>query len=106
MLELIDGRETGGAVHIARPQPVGSSPLADVAAIVEDVRLRGDAALIELTARLDRATLSSERIRVEEEAITKARGLVRPELIDAMEVAAERLRRTSENQVRETWLDR
>ena len=107
MLELIDGRDTSGAVHIARPDPVGSSnPEDDVRVIVEDVRLRGDAALIELTARLDRANLTPETLLVDPETIEKSRSLVRPELIDAMEVAAERLRRTSERQVRESWFER
>ena len=106
MLETIDGREASGAVHIARPRPVGrTDPLDDVRAIVEDVRLRGDAAVLELTARFDRAELTAERLRVDEETISKARSLVRPELIDAMEVAAERLRRTSERQVRESWFE-
>ena len=107
MLELIDGREVAGAVHIPRPQPVGGTePLDDVRKIVEDVRLRGDAALIELTARLDRATLTPDQLAVDPDSITKARSLVRPELIDAMEVAAERVRRTSEHQRREGWMDR
>ena len=104
MLELIDGRERSGAVHIERPRTVGGSdPIDDVKAIVDDVRHRGDAAVLELTARLDRAQLTADRIRVDPETIAKSRSLVRPELIDAMEVAAERLRRTSERQVRESW---
>jgi len=106
MLELIDGRDTSGAVHIPRPHPVGSSPVDDVARIVEDVRLRGDAALVELTARLDGVDLASNGLRVDENTISKARDLVRPELVDAMEVAAERLRRTSERQVRDSWFER
>ncbi|MBW3594643.1 MAG: histidinol dehydrogenase [Actinobacteria bacterium] len=107
MLELIDGRETPGAVYVPRPQPVGTgSPNEDVQRIVEDVRLRGDAAVAELTARLDGTQLATERIQVDAETISKARRLVRPELIDAMEVAAERLRRTSERQRRESWFER
>jgi histidinol dehydrogenase len=106
MLEQIDGRETSGAVHIPRPQAVGGSdPAADVKTIVEDVRLRGDAAVLELTARFDRADLSADRLLVDADTISKARSLVRPELIDAMEVAAERIRRTSERQVRESWIE-
>ena len=106
MLELIDGRDQTGAVHIPRPQPVGRvEPIDDVRAIVDDVRLRGDAALLELTARFDRANLTAETLRVPEQTIAKARSLVRPELIDAMEVAIERLRRTSERQVRKSWFE-
>ena len=104
MLEQIDGRGLSGAVHIPRPQAVSATdPGDDVKAIVQDVRLRGDAAVLELTARYDRAELTAERLRVDPETIAKAAALVRPELIDAMEVAAERLRRTSERQVRASW---
>ena len=106
MLELIDGRETTGAVHIPRPHSVGGEPLADVRAIVDDVRGRGDAALLELTAKFDGAELTADHIAVDQDTISKARSLVRPELIDAIEVAAERLRRTSERQLRETWFER
>ena len=104
MLEQIDGREMPGAVHIPRPHAVGrTDPADDVKAIVEDVRLRGDAAVLELTARLDRADLTADRLRADGDTLQRSRALVRPELIDAMEVAAERLRRTSERQVRTGW---
>lgn len=104
MLEQIDGRGSSGAVHIPRPQAVSATdPGEDVKRIVEDVRLRGDAAVLELTARYDRAEITADRLTVDPDTIAKASALVRPELIDAMEVAAERLRRTSERQVREGW---
>jgi len=107
MLELIDGRATSGAVHIARPRPVGGSdPADDVRRIIDDVRHRGDLALVELTERLDRTRVPAENIAVDPQTIQKATSLVRPELIDALEVAAERLRRTSEHQVREGWFER
>ena len=106
MLELIDGRGDPGAVYVPRPRPVSTSdPSDDVRAIIDDVRSRGDAALFELTARFDRANITAETLRVDPATITKARSLVRPELIDAIEVAAERVRRTSEHQKKESWFD-
>ena len=106
MLELIDGRDEAGAVYIPRPRPVSSSdPSDDVRAIIDDVRSRGDAALLELTARFDRANLTRETLTVDETTIAKSRSLVRPELIDAIEVAAERVRRTAEHQKKESWFD-
>ncbi|MDQ3964789.1 MAG: histidinol dehydrogenase, partial [Actinomycetota bacterium] len=80
-------------------------PATAVQAIVEDVRLRGDAALIEQTERLDGVRLTPDTIRVDPALIDKARGLVRPELLDALEVAAERLRSTCERQVADEWVD-
>src|SRR5688572_6011957 len=108
MLELIDGREQSTPVFIPRPQPVpgAGDPSEVVRDIVDEVRMKGDEALIELTARFDGARLTADELRVPEESIAKARSLVRPELIDALEVMAERLRRTCERQMPEEWFDR
>lgn len=108
MLELIDGREQSTPVFIPRPHPVVGAvdPGETVRGIIDEVRLKGDEALIELTARFDGARLTAEELRVPEETIAKARSLVRPELVDALEVMAERLRRTCERQMPEEWFDR
>ncbi len=107
MLQLIDARDQSTPVHVPRPRPVAGreSPAEAVKAIVEDVRMRGDAALIEHTRRLDGADLTPDRIRVDPGALAKARSLVRPEVADALEVMAERLRRTSERQLPQTWTE-
>jgi histidinol dehydrogenase len=106
MLEIIDGRDQLTPVRIPRPQPVGpqAHPAATVDAILDDVRLRGDAAVFEYTERFE--GVRPQSIRVDAATIGHARSLVRPELIDAIEVAAERLRRTCERQLPRTWLDR
>lgn len=108
MLELIDGREQSTPVFIPRPQPISgaSDPAEVVSGIVDEVRMKGDEALIELTARFDGPRFTPDELRVPEENIQKARSLVRPELIDALEVMAERLRRTCERQLPEEWFDR
>lgn len=107
MLQLIDAREQSTPAHIPRPRPVAGreSPEAAVKAIVDDVRLRGDAALIEHTRRLDGADLTPDRIRVDPAVIQRSRSLVRPEVIDALEVMTERLRRTCERQLPRTWME-
>ena len=107
MLELIDGREQMTPVHIPRPRPIssGQDPQAAVSDVVEDVRLRGDDALIEYTDKFDGVRLKAERIPVDPAVIKKATELVRPELIHALEVMAERLRRTCERQLPEDWTE-
>src|SRR5918996_1767524 len=107
MLELIDGRDQSTPVHIPRPKPVGAqaNPEETVREVIENVRLRGDAAVLEYNERFDRATLAPDEIRVPEATIHKARGLVRPELIDALEVMAERLRATCDRAVPAGWLE-
>lgn len=108
MLELIDGRDQGAPIHIARPAPAGraADPEADVRAIVEDVRGRGDAAVLTLTERFDHARLAPERLRVEPEVIERAVKLVRPELIDALKALDTRLNRTCERQLPSGWMER
>lgn len=76
-----------------------------VGAIVDDVRLRGDEALLEYTQRFDGARLTPDRLRVDEDEIGRSRNLVRPELLTALEVMAERLRATCERQLPKTWID-
>jgi histidinol dehydrogenase len=107
MLELIDGREQSTAVPIQRPRPVrGAEDVeATVRAIVDDVRIRGDDAVLEHTRKLDGANLTPETIRIDEAEIDKATALVRPELVDALEVMAARLRRTCERQLPQPWME-
>jgi histidinol dehydrogenase len=108
MLELIDGREQGGPVHIARPKVIapGGDLEGHVQRIVDEVRMKGDQALLAYTKEFDKADLTADGLRVDPAIIDKARSLVRPELIDALEVMAERLRSTCEHQKTETWFDR
>lgn len=107
MLQLIDARDQSTPAHVPRPRPVPGreSPADAVKTIVEDVRLRGDAALIEHTRRLDGADLTPDRIRVDPAQIERSRALVRPEVVAALEVMAERLRRTCERQLPQTWME-
>ena len=107
MLEVIDGRDARAPVHIPRPKPApGAAPPEEtVRGIVEAVRLRGDDAVVELTERFDGARLHPEDLRVPEGVIAAARTLVRPELIDALEVMTARLTRTCEHQLSEPWIE-
>jgi histidinol dehydrogenase len=108
MLELIDGRNQQTPVHIGRPRTVGSTTNAERAAhdVVADVRLRGDRALVEYAQRFDRVSLSVDGLRVPPNEILRARNLVRPELLEALQGMADRLRTTCEKQKPEGWIDR
>jgi histidinol dehydrogenase len=61
------------------------------AAIIKDVRQRGDAALIELTAKFDRFTLTPATLRIGAEEIAEARQRCDPETLDALGLAAKRI---------------
>jgi len=71
----------------------------DVAAILGAVRERGDDALVECTARYDGVTLQPGQLRVAPEAIGEAAAQVAPEVRDALELAATRIRTYHRRQV-------
>jgi histidinol dehydrogenase len=60
-------------------------------AIIADVRARGDAALVELTNRFDRANVTAETLRLSEAEIDAAAARVAPQQARAIESAATRI---------------
>lgn len=78
-----------------------------VAGIVADVRARGDAALVEMTARWDGLTLTPETLAVPPDEIAAAVAAVPDDDRDALELAAARIRAYHERQVPhdEMWTD-
>ena len=76
-----------------------------VAAIIADVRARGDAAVAALTAKFDRVDLAATGIEIDRAAITAARAQVAPDVVAALELAATRIRDFHAAQ-RPTGLDR
>ena len=78
-----------------------------VAGIIADVRKRGDAAVIELTSKFDRLTLTPDTLAFSEEEIDAAIAEVPQEEREALVLAAERIRAYHERQRPrdETWTD-
>lgn len=92
----LDAREPGFDAAFARLvadiRESDADVTAAVAAIIADVRARGDAALVELTARFDRLELSPERLAVSEAERAAAAAAVPEKVKAALELAAERIR--------------
>lgn len=78
-----------------------------VAAIIADVRARGDVAVLELTEKFDRLSLEPAQLRVSETEIDQAVAAVPDAEIKALECAAERIRAYHERQRPEDaeWTD-
>jgi histidinol dehydrogenase len=78
-----------------------------VADIIADVRTRGDAAVIALTEKFDRITLTPDTLRITPEEVAKARDEVSAEDKAALELAAARIRAYHERQLPEDaeWTD-
>lgn len=89
--------------EIERLSRSGADALSDaepaVRAIVERVREGGDAALIELTRELDGVSLEEAGFWVGEEEMARAAAALPPETLDALELAAGRIRAFHEVQV-------
>ena len=74
-----------------------------VSAILQDVKTRGDAALIEYTERFDGVLLST--IEVADDAVSEVFDLIDPEILWHLETAADNIRRFHESQLEpELWL--
>ncbi len=76
---VADGRDTTSRVD------------APVAAIIADVRARGDAALIEYTSRFDRLDLTPDTLRVTADEIELATAAVPAALLESLDLAATRI---------------
>lgn len=78
-----------------------------VAAIIADVRARGDAAIIDLTKRFDRLTISADTMAFTEDEITAACDQVSTEDRAALELAAVRIRAFHDRQMPqdESWTE-
>lgn len=85
------GFEADFAALLALKRESAPDVEADVAAIIADVRARGDAALIEHTARLDGITLTPETLALSEDEIDAACAQVPPAEAAALSLAAERI---------------
>ncbi len=101
------GFETTFAALLSAKREDSPDVDAAVAEIIADVRARGDAAVIELTSRFDRLSLTSATLAISAEEIAQAVEQVSGEDRAALEVAAERIRAYHLRQmpVDQSWTD-
>ncbi|MBQ3912208.1 MAG: histidinol dehydrogenase [Lachnospiraceae bacterium] len=76
---------------------------AKVAAIVGDVKERGDEAVFEYTKKFDKAELSAANVEVATAEIEEAYKQVDPELVRIIRRAIENIRSFHENQLEKSW---
>jgi histidinol dehydrogenase len=90
---------------LARGEETGLEVEQAVLDIINDVRNRGDEALLEYTKRFDRLEVASvASLQVTDKEINDAFGRVTSEDIDALKLAVERVARFHGKQKQETWL--
>jgi histidinol dehydrogenase len=105
LIRKLDARRRGPAEIVGklrRPGGFLSQAVRDSARrIVEDVRDRGDAALLEYTERFDGVRL--QEIQVPQSEIDKARGSLSPEFEESFGVAIVNVRAFHENEMDRPW---
>ncbi|MGQ3071642.1 MAG: histidinol dehydrogenase [Ferrovibrionaceae bacterium] len=87
-----DGFAAAFAALIAAQRDSAADVSAATAAIVADVKARGDAAVLDYTARFDKLTLTAATMRVTPEEIAAAVKAIDPATAEALALAAERIR--------------
>ncbi len=86
---------------LARSGGVDAEIIGVAARIIDDVKMRGDAALRELTKQLDGCDITD--FRVSEAEIEAAIALCEPEFLDAVTVAAVAIEEFHTRQVQQSW---
>ncbi|OCC04812.1 histidinol dehydrogenase [Labrys sp. WJW] len=86
------------ATLLATKREISEDVDASVRAIIEDVVARGDAAVIDYTARFDRLTLTPETMRISAAEIEAARAQCDAGALEALALAASRIRAYHERQ--------
>src|SRR4051812_21863643 len=91
----LDSRQPGFEVEftslLSAKRETQEDVAATVAAVIADVRRRGDAAIIDYTRRWDRLELRAGALALSPVDITAARARCAPALLDALELAAVRI---------------
>ena len=101
MIKIMNYGEVPNDEIFARDD-IASNVAGAVSAIIADVRTRGDAALLDYTARFDKAVLTS--LEVTSEEIDEAFVSVEPEFLDILREAAANIRLFHEKQVRNSFV--
>ncbi len=87
----------------ARSVALDGELLKTVSSIIDDVRTRGDQALIDYTARFDSVELTSSEIRISDEVLRRYAATADERVVRALREAIGNVRRFHERQVEESW---
>ena len=88
-----------------RRNPLGRSTrefsVAEVAEIIDDVRFRGDAAVLDLTERFDHAELGPEQLRVDPNELEASVGVLEPDVLTGLRTAIANVKAVAKAQIRD-----
>jgi histidinol dehydrogenase len=88
-----------------RRNPLGRSPrvfgVEPVAKIIEDVEIKGDAAVLEYTERFDHAELGPEQLQVDGNELESSVGVLEPDVLAGLRTAIANVKAVAQAQVRD-----
>ncbi len=108
MIEIIQSREQerlAARLQAIRDRNVGfdDALLREVTAVIREVRIRGDAALIDYTGRFDGVQLLASELRVPEETLHRYAQRVDAFVLESLREAIQNVRAFHEQQKEESW---
>jgi histidinol dehydrogenase len=77
--------------------------LTAVSAIIDDVRQRGDEALLDYTRRFDGVDLRCDQLRLDEADLRRSAAKVNPRIVQALREAIRNVRAFHERQIEQSW---
>jgi histidinol dehydrogenase len=89
-------RITRNPLGRSAPELLVAEPVAE---IIEDVRIRGDGAVLDLTERFDHAELGPEQLRVDANELESAIGVLDPEVLAGLRTAITNVKAVAKAQV-------
>jgi len=87
----------------ARNVALDAGLMRQVESIIEDVRARGDAALVDYAKRFDAYDQSASELRVQGEVLEHAASQADPRVVDALAAAIQNVRRFHEHERQSSW---
>ncbi len=106
ILELTESTRNNILENLLKRSPNNYSEYeATVKDIIEQVRSRGDEAVLEYTSRFDGCLLTPDTMEVTPEEIRKAYDSLTPEFIGVLKKSAANIRAYHEKQLRNSWFD-
>lgn len=105
MIRILRESEVGDLVSrlAARSVALDSELLKHVTSIIDDVRQRGDQALIDYTRMFDGVELEPAALRIDEEVLRRSAARVDKDVLAALRVAIENVRAFHERQFEQSW---
>jgi histidinol dehydrogenase len=106
LIEIIrDGRARRAKLARIKGRSVSADAelMSIVAEIVEEVRVRGDAALLDYTARFDGVRMRASELRVDEATLRESASRVGPRVLEALRACIENVRAFHEHEREESW---